>query len=249
MSGLGSVFLGDRLHHLAKLHPAHHSPSPPNSPPSRPAKVDPLLSLQLRIAWLEAFVLGTKNGDDIHEKYGGETLFKKAELVQSQLSEIVENGDSSAKKFIKIYDQYAHVLSPSFALSQSPPSNAPTYDILDSSELEVLLTELEPDLRAADRDLREIDELDNRGITAAGRLPEHEHLKSRLHSLVRACEQDLATYAMLEERIASLLERYTTQVNALSQLFVSWNDIASQAEDKAIRLEREKEEKGISVFE
>jgi hypothetical protein len=34
----------------------------------------------------------------------------------------------------------------------------------------VLLKEMEPDLRAADRDLREIHALDTRGVTGAGKL-------------------------------------------------------------------------------
>jgi hypothetical protein len=51
------------------------------------------------------------------------------------------------------------------------PAPGPTFDDVDQAELESLLIELEPDLRTADRDLREIDALENRGVTAAGKLP------------------------------------------------------------------------------
>ena len=68
-------------------------------------------------------------------------------------------------------DQFAHLLAPAAALSPSGSSAAPTYDTLSDTELETLIAELEPDIRAADRDLREIDELESRGVTAAGKLP------------------------------------------------------------------------------
>lgn len=38
-------------------------------------------------------------------------------------------------------------------------------------ELEAFLTEMEPDIRAADRDMREIESLEKKGMTAAGKLP------------------------------------------------------------------------------
>jgi hypothetical protein len=46
----------------------------------------------------------------------------------------------------------------------------PSYEELDESELEVLLRDMEPELRTADRDLREIQDLDKSGVTGAGRL-------------------------------------------------------------------------------
>jgi hypothetical protein len=38
-------------------------------------------------------------------------------------------------------------------------------------ELEAFLTEMEPDIRAADRDMREIEMLEKKGVTGAGKLP------------------------------------------------------------------------------
>lgn len=68
-------------------------------------------------------------------------------------------------------DEYEHILNPAFAFA--PTANAsgvPTYEDLTDSELDALLKEMEPDLRAADRDLREIQALDKRGVTGAGKL-------------------------------------------------------------------------------
>lgn len=42
---------------------------------------------------------------------------------------------------------------------------------MSSTELEAFLAELEPDIRAADRDMREIEMLEKKGVTAAGKLP------------------------------------------------------------------------------
>jgi len=41
---------------------------------------------------------------------------------------------------------------------------------MSSNELEAFLTEMEPDIRAADRDMREIEVLENNGVTTAGKL-------------------------------------------------------------------------------
>lgn len=41
---------------------------------------------------------------------------------------------------------------------------------MSSEELDALLAEMEPEIRSADRDLREIDVLDKRGILGAGKL-------------------------------------------------------------------------------
>ena len=41
---------------------------------------------------------------------------------------------------------------------------------MDPAELDALLTEMEPDLRAADRDLREIAQLESTGVCEAGKL-------------------------------------------------------------------------------
>ena len=52
---------------------------------------------------------------------------------------------------------------------------------MSPAELDAFLTELEPDVRAADRDMREIALLEEKGVTGAGKLPGmHNDLTSRL---------------------------------------------------------------------
>ena len=58
---------------------------------------------------------------------------------------------------------------PSFVLSDSVP-DPPTYDKMSAEELDAFLTEMEPEIRSADRDMLEVEALEKRGVTGAGRL-------------------------------------------------------------------------------
>ena len=102
-------------------------------------------------------------------------------------------------------------------------------------ELDAFLSEMEPDIKAADRDVREIDVLEKRGVLGAGKLSgafqtsrvrmlmhdtprptEFEEIKPRLDALSKAHEEDLARAADLERRIASVLRQYATRVRPQS---------------------------------
>ena len=108
-------------------------------------------------------------------------------------------------------EQHAHLLTPAFALSGTLP---PSYETMTPAELEAMLAEMEPDIRAADRDLREIELLEKKDITGAGKLPDYEALQPRLDALMKAHEEDLHKAADLEKRIASLMNRYATNVRS-----------------------------------
>jgi hypothetical protein len=116
------------------------------------------------------------------------------------------------------------------------PGPAPTYEGMSAEELEALLSDMEPDVRAADRDMREIELLEQRGVLSAGKLAgtrafppiirvlpnvlttclfcsDYEALQPRLHALLAAQEQDMKLAACLEKRIATLVERHATHVS------------------------------------
>ena len=121
MNVIGSVFLGD----AARSRVLSPSPtSPPTSPAlhtssafkgSAPAPIDPQLSLELRIRWLEVLLLGVKQDSVVHNRDGrenteakgkdGETkrekdaLVLKAEQLQKRFDSIVESNDG-LRKFI-----------------------------------------------------------------------------------------------------------------------------------------------------
>ena len=69
-------------------------------------------------------------------------------------------------------DHHAHLLTPSFALSGVLPDDATSErSALTPEEIDAFLTEMEPDLRAADSDLRDINELvQKKQVTSAGKL-------------------------------------------------------------------------------
>jgi len=46
----------------------------------------------------------------------------------------------------------------------------PSYENMTPSEFETFLQEMEPDIRAADRDMREIEALDQKGVATVGKL-------------------------------------------------------------------------------
>ena len=129
MNVLGSVFLGDAQR------PRILSPSSPPSSPSRrstvspsdstidtmitsvsppvislpPQKIDPELTLELRVRWLETLLLedgksgrtGLRNGVSTSDK---ETLIKQAEGIQKRLEKLVA-GNDGLRKFM---DQCKH---------------------------------------------------------------------------------------------------------------------------------------------
>ena len=119
MSLIGSVFLGDvqRQRVLSSSTPPS-SPAPQISPSLNgstsfprhdqlPAPkdhtpiIDPMLSLQLRLRWLEALLYGVRPDarDKVKEKslHKGETLVRSARQIQLRLDALVENNDSLRK--------------------------------------------------------------------------------------------------------------------------------------------------------
>ncbi|TFK51890.1 hypothetical protein OE88DRAFT_1628611 [Heliocybe sulcata] len=265
---MGSVFLGDvaRQRVLSSSTPPT-SPLPLQSPPPRGYSaspdahkeshviIDPAQSLELRIRWLEALLYGVRQ-DALNRKgkekgidpKKGETLARRAEEVQVKLDEAVE-GNDGLKRFMEHYDQYAQFLTPSFALSGSIPINPPAYEDMSPTELEAFLSELEPEIRAADRDMREIEILEKKGVTGAGKLADYQALQPRLDALMKAHDEDVKMARDLERRVAKLMERYASHVDALSELFVDWNDTITEAEVKVTKLERERDEKRRLGFE
>ena len=134
MSVLGSVFLGDFQRH--RVFSSSPPSSPPTgmpaataehlgdvleslddtespaktsaslSDPTGPAHIDPVLSLELRLRWLEALLLGVRQ--DTRDRKGrekppelkpGESLIQLAGNVQRRLNTVVESNDG-LKKFM-----------------------------------------------------------------------------------------------------------------------------------------------------
>ncbi|CDO68407.1 hypothetical protein BN946_scf184815.g54 [Trametes cinnabarina] len=275
MTAIGSVFLGD-----VQRQRVLSSSTPPSSPPPHlttnngpphsfsdvdiddavdginpstafPPSITPMLSLELRLRWLETLLFGAKHdaleqvskaaakGEKLKE---GDTLVRRAEDLQRRLDNVIQNSDS-LKRFMERYDQYAHMLTPQFALSASLAMNPPTYENMSTSELEAFLSEMESDIRAAERDLQEISALESKGVTGAGKLADYEALQPRLESLLKAHDDDVHKAVDLEKRIALLMDRYATNVDTLSELFVSWDEAIRDVEDEVLKMERDRQER------
>ncbi|RDX41550.1 hypothetical protein OH76DRAFT_1489374 [Lentinus brumalis] len=267
MTAIGSVFLGD-----VQRHRVLSTSTPPSSPPphsgsnaphsfsdlddtdeqkpaeAKPPTISPTLSLELRLRWLETLLFGAKHdeqtakpGSKADKLKEGETLVRRAEDLQRKLDSVAQSNDA-LKRFMDRYEQYAHMLTPAFALSATLP-NPPTYENMSPSELDAFLAEMEPDIRAAERDLREICALEDKGVTGAGKLGDYEALQPRLETLHKAHDEDLKMAAELEKRIALLMNHYATNVDTLSELFVSWDETIREAEEEVDKLEKDREER------
>lgn len=249
--------------------PAAVTPLAQLEPSTAPPVIDPVLSLELRLRWLEALILGVrqdardrKGKDKVPELKHGETLIRLAEDVQQRLDNVIQSNDG-LQRFMSKYDIHAHLLTAAFALSGVLPGPAPAYENMSPEELEALLVEMEPEIRAADRDMREIEMLEQKGVTAAGKLAgpscrltlivhrdshfrlslDYETLQPRLDALLEAHQEDIRLAASLEKRIAALVDRHATHVDALSELFVAWDDVLTETENKVTKLERDREER------
>ncbi|OJT06049.1 hypothetical protein TRAPUB_3103 [Trametes pubescens] len=272
MTAIGSVFLGD-----VQRHRLLSTSTPPSSPPphlttngalhsfsdvdlddlddrrpptAAPPSISPMLSLELRLRWLETLLFGAKHdapeqtakaGAKVEKLKDGDTLARRAEGLQRRLDSVVQNSDG-LKRFVDRYEQYAHLLTPQFALSGTLSMNPPTYDNMSPSELEAFLSEMESDIRSAERDLREISALEAKGVTGAGKLGDYEALQPRLEALLKAHNEDLQTAADLERRIALLMDRYATNVDTLSELFVSWDQSVRDTEEEVHKMEKDRTE-------
>lgn len=130
MTAIGSVFLGD-----VQRHRLLSTSTPPSSPPPHlttngalhsfsdvdlddlddrkpptvaPPSISPMLSLELRLRWLETLLFGAKHdapeqaakaGAKVEKLKDGDTLARRAEGLQRRLDSVVQNSDG-LKRFV-----------------------------------------------------------------------------------------------------------------------------------------------------
>jgi len=216
----------------------------------------PTQSLELRVRWLEAIIYGSRHEESLvgrsegkPELKRGETLIRAAEQTQRRMNDLASAYDV-LRRFIGHYEQHAEYLTPAFALSGTLPTIIPPeYKDMSRAELAALVAELEPDIRGADHDMREIEILQQKGITGAGMLSDYNALQPRLEALMLRHKEDLDRAAALEKRIARIVRQYAMQVDSLSELFVAWDETLQVAEDSAGKLEKDQEDRSRRGFE
>ena len=72
----------------------------------------------------------------------------------------------------------------------------------------------------------------------AGKLEDHEVLQPRLDKALKRHNEDTARFRALEQRVTTLLEKYATQVDTFSELFVEWSETIAEIEERVSKLEK-----------
>ncbi|KAJ3926173.1 MAG: hypothetical protein NXY57DRAFT_1043497 [Lentinula lateritia] len=225
-----------------------------------PPAIDPLMALELRVRLLEGLVVGL-DGLDQDPKTGvlsttttttTTTLVKSTENIKRTLNKYVE-GNETLRRFMSRYDQYAPYLTPAFALGlldestmSNPASTSSSPDII------TYIHEMEPEIRGADASMQEIETMLKRGVLDGGgggegkekqTLESYIPLQPRLAALVELHQQNRDRAEALERRVAGVMQSHAGYIDTLSDLFLAWDSALIEAENRVVRLEREKEEK------
>ncbi|GAA5983415.1 hypothetical protein JCM5350_007642 [Sporobolomyces pararoseus] len=203
--------------------------------PLKPVVITPHLALDLRLRFIESLI--SPNSQSSSNSSTSVSLARRVSHIEAQLKQALESvGSTDAlRRFVQNYD------SNSPLLSVAPlPMNLP-----DSNEMSIeakvsLILEAENEIKTLERDLREIEVLNQRGVVEAGKLPEHEKLKGPLDQLANDTKPVATAYMSLEDRTTVLLQRYNDYITELSELFISWNDLITEAEATVTKLEKQK---------
>ncbi|KAJ8295276.1 hypothetical protein OF846_001525 [Rhodotorula toruloides] len=201
-----------------------------------PLTITPRLALELRLRFLESLVSPSSSSSP-RPASSTVPLARRVSQVATQLGQALEQsggGTEALKRFVQNYDANSPLLTIAPVLA-APDST----EVLPQAKVALIL-EAEQEIRTLERELREIGVLDERGVVEAGKLGEHEKLKLLLAETRKAAAPVSASYASLEQRTTTLLQRYNDYISTLSELFVSWNDIMSEMEDSVTKLEKEK---------
>ncbi|GAA5896672.1 hypothetical protein JCM6882_005756 [Rhodosporidiobolus microsporus] len=220
----------------------------------QPSPLTPHLAIDLRLRLLESLLAPTTSSAPAHPPATAVPLARRIARVNEQLSAALgtagagggggaaaagAGGASEAvRRFVQNYDLNAPLLS----VAPIPPGSSSSSggeDVTPQAKVSLIL-EAENEIRTLERELREIQVLDERGVVGAGKLGDHEPLKPLLAELRQAATPIAASYASLETRTTSLLHQYNNYISTLSELFVSWNDVLSEAEDALSKLEKER---------
>ncbi|KAL0564391.1 hypothetical protein V5O48_017654, partial [Marasmius crinis-equi] len=76
-----------------------------------------------------------------------------------------------------------------------------------------------------------------------GKLADYVPLLPRVDNLLKAYAEDAKRVDDLEKRAAGIIESHAVYIDALSELFVAWDNAITDAENEHSRLERERQER------
>ncbi|GAA5954383.1 hypothetical protein JCM3765_004443 [Sporobolomyces pararoseus] len=203
--------------------------------PEKPVPITPYLALDLRLRFIESLI--SPDSRSSSKSSTSISLARRVSHVEAQLKQALESGGSTdaIRRFVQNYDSNCPLLS------VAPlPVNLPNSNEMSVEAKVALVLEAENEIKILERDLREIETLNQRGVVEAGKLSEHEALKGPLEQLTEATKPVAETYSSLEDRTTVLLQQYNDYITELSELFISWNDLISEAEATVTKLEKQK---------
>ncbi|KAA1067836.1 hypothetical protein PGT21_016463 [Puccinia graminis f. sp. tritici] len=201
---------------------------------------DATLALDLRIRLLECVFAGAlPSSDAFTNRLSSEAASKKSlalrlERVLGQLTTILGTKPNEAiRRFVQSYDLNEPLLH-----LPNPLSSNKEAEPLSISEKASLVFEADAEIVQLERDLREIELLDNRGFVGAGKLADGDWSEEELvTSVIGPLQESKTTIDELEQRATTLMSRYDSYVNSLSEIFVSWDSILTTLEEDIHKLQ------------
>ncbi|GAA5966828.1 hypothetical protein JCM8115_002285 [Rhodotorula mucilaginosa] len=204
----------------------------------QPRPISPATALELRLRFLEQLLAPPPS--NAAPSPARIPLTRHVAALQDQLRTVVDkraNGSDAIKRFVANYDANAPLLSIGTLAIEAPGSEG-----LTAEAKATLVLEAEHEIRTLEKDLRELQVLDEQNVIDAGRLPEHEQLKEALAQTRSAAVPLSRKYSDLEARMTVLLQRYNHHISTMSELFVSWDDLLTEAETALTRLEKARDQ-------
>ena len=246
-----------------------------------------LMAMEMRVRLLETLVAGSSTV--LSNRVAGPSAVQRANDAVKRLNEALEvhNGEPVRRFIEHCATTDLHLAVKPLNLLSADDANyllllplLPSEATAGSPEMTAhakasLILESENDIRATERELRELEALDRRGLAGAGHLAgetllpygssqsltpcpsEHEQLKPQLDDLLASLPALVESYAQTEDRVTRLLNRYNEyvrplnclhlpikmltkkmKVDTVSQIFIAYNAIVSNAEEVLSRLER-----------
>lgn len=218
---------------------------------------DPNLSLSLRLRTLEAQVFGVPSTLSAEPPFqhveGSKPLVRRTREVQENLDRAAADSDA-LKRLLNGYAQYLPLLSiPTTTVEHGDGTadengGATAAELLPDAVKLAMVLEAGWDIKAAERDLREVDTLRNRGADGAGHLEKMLPYKNDLMTALKASEARSEQLHKARRDVADLLNRYSTYTSAVSEMFLQLHRRVETMEDAVAGLERRKRQEAAARY-
>ncbi|KAI5453228.1 hypothetical protein NCC49_006253 [Naganishia albida] len=199
---------------------------------------------------------GAQPAKDITQRTG--------DLAQQLRNALLETGHESLRRLIDEYESLSPILFPydpsakenlpvpSIANSRNPTTpHTPVVKAADlvpqETKVELVLS-AEDDIKNADRIMREIQVLVERGADGSGDLASYEPLQERLQVLLKTHSSRMASQRKVQKRVMETLGRYNDYVTSMSRMFVDVHTQVTEMEEQVARLERRKRERKAMTY-